>query len=110
MTTFYGYITLYVLELDNNRYYIGMTTDIVRRYNEHMSGKGCWFTAMYKPIRILELQSTGTKITSEAALLESKLAAKYVIKYGIDNVRGGAFIKKKVNSRHLARWLKRYSS
>lgn len=103
------YITLYVLECDENKYYIGMTTDIVRRYNQHMAGKGCWFTRLYKPIRILELKSTGTCIDSEAALLESKLARKYVVEHGIDSVRGGAYITKTINTRKLNRLNKRFA-
>ena len=82
---------LYVLGCEDNTYYVGMTTDIVRRFNQHISGKGCWFTRKYKPIRIIELRHTYTKNPEEAALLESKLACKYVKKYGFENVRGGAF-------------------
>ena len=45
---------LYVLELTNKKYYIGKTTDVIRRYEEHKSGKGSAWTSKYKPLSLIE--------------------------------------------------------
>lgn len=38
---------LYVLQLENGKYYVGKTNDITRRYNEHKEGKGCEWTKIH---------------------------------------------------------------
>lgn len=41
---------IYILECSNNAYYTGYTTDIVRRYQEHLSGSGkCKYTRSFPP-------------------------------------------------------------
>jgi putative endonuclease len=41
---------LYILECSNNSYYIGYTTDIERRYQEHLQGSSkCKYTRSFPP-------------------------------------------------------------
>lgn len=78
---------VYALELEKNKYYIGKTNDIDKRYMEHCSGKNSsvW-TRRYKPLRILET------ICNAHCLDEDKITVGYMMKHGIDNVRGGPFV------------------
>jgi predicted GIY-YIG superfamily endonuclease len=77
--------TLYVLECEDNRWYVGKTTDIDRRFAQHLAGKGSEWTREYAPIRIAETRP----ITSPYD--ETNVTKDYMKKYGIDNVRGGAY-------------------
>lgn len=44
---------IYILLCENGAYYTGYTTDLVRRYQEHVQGTGqCKFTRSFKPVKI----------------------------------------------------------
>jgi putative endonuclease len=44
---------LYILECSNNSFYIGYTTDIERRYQEHCEGSAkCKYTRSFPPKRL----------------------------------------------------------
>lgn len=76
---------VYVLELAGGRYYIGKTTDVVKRVEEHKSGNGAGYTKLYKPKKLIEVRP----MKSEQD--ENTLTREYMAKYGVDNVRGGAY-------------------
>ncbi|MFH0887338.1 MAG: GIY-YIG nuclease family protein [bacterium] len=44
---------LYILQCNDRSLYTGITTDIKRRFKEHVSGKGGRFTRSHKPKNIL---------------------------------------------------------
>jgi len=45
--------TVYILECNNGAYYAGYTTDLKRRYQEHLEGSAkCKYTRSFPPIRI----------------------------------------------------------
>lgn len=79
-----GYIdkVTYVLKLEDDRYYVGLTTNLKRRYQQHCDGKGAKWTQLYSPVEIIELQSGD---------VENELTSKYIAKYGYGNVRGGDY-------------------
>ena len=76
---------LYVLQLQNGKYYVGKTTDMNRRYEEHKSGKGSSWTSKHKPVKILEVRPV------KDAHDENNTTKDLMKKYGIDNVRGGSY-------------------
>jgi predicted GIY-YIG superfamily endonuclease len=83
-------LTIYALKLESNKYYVGQThraTGANIRFQEHKSGNGSEWTKLYKPISILETYET------ESLFEEDILTKKYMIKYGIENVRGGSYTK-----------------
>lgn len=46
---------VYVLHCENNTYYTGYTTDLFRRYKEHVRGTAsCKYTRSFKPLRIAQ--------------------------------------------------------
>lgn len=50
---------VYILQCDNGNYYTGYTTDLTRRYQEHLNGSTkCKYTRSFKPIRVAQSWST----------------------------------------------------
>ncbi|MFN3008634.1 GIY-YIG nuclease family protein [Mycolicibacterium wolinskyi] len=84
---------LYVLELEDGKYYVGQTSskDATKRFNQHVSGgkRAAKWTKLHKPLRILETREIGECSVSTAAIAEDDLTIEYMSKYGIGNVRGG---------------------
>ena len=80
-------VTIYVLKLRGNKYYVGKTTNPTYRLDDHFSEGGSAWTKKYTPISIHELKpdkpDTDEQIVTQA----------YMQKYGIDNVRGGPWCK-----------------
>lgn len=81
---------IYILKLQNNKYYVGKSNNIEMRFQQHLSGKGSTWTKIYKPISI-------EKIISNASTFdEDKFVKEYMSKYGIDNVRGGTYVSEEL--------------
>jgi XTP/dITP diphosphohydrolase len=68
MTATHYYV--YILECENNSYYTGYTTNLLRRYQEHQNGTAkCKYTRSFKPIKIAQSWST-FECKSEALAIE----------------------------------------
>jgi cellular nucleic acid-binding protein len=76
---------LYILELAGGNYYVGKSTDVSKRFDQHKSGTGSAWTKMYAPVRLVETRP----ITSPHD--ENNVTKDYMKKYGINNVRGGSY-------------------
>lgn len=87
--------TLYVLKLEGNNYYVGTTDNLYRRFDEHCSGQGAKWTSLYKPIDIVFTLDNPTKFD------ENNYTKEYMIKYGIDKVRGGSYCNIQLNDSQL---------
>jgi putative endonuclease len=57
---------VYILHCENDTYYTGYTTDLERRYQEHVLGTNkCKFTRSFKPINIAQCwKIAGSKSTA----------------------------------------------
>lgn len=77
--------TIYILECQDNKYYIGRTNNIDDRLSEHFTHKGSEWTKKYPPIRLIE------EINDSDNFEEDKQTKMYMANYGIDNVRGGTY-------------------
>jgi putative endonuclease len=60
---------VYILRVRNGNYYTGFTSDLSRRYREHLTGRGrCKYTKMFRPVgieqcwKIFDTRSTAMKI------------------------------------------------
>ena len=78
-------VTIYILELLENKYYVGKTNNLSFRLDQHNLSNGSLWTTKYKPIKVLETYQNCDDYD------EDKYTIKYMEKYGIDNVRGGSF-------------------
>lgn len=76
---------IYILELEQNKYYIGKTTNLNFRLENHFNNTGSWWTKNFKPIRLIE------QFECKDEFDEDKYTLKYMKEKGIENVRGGSF-------------------
>jgi predicted GIY-YIG superfamily endonuclease len=76
---------LYILELQQGKYYVGKTGDITRRLNDHCSGKGSEWTKKYPFVKLLHAESNSDPFD------EDKNVKKLMLEKGIENVRGGVY-------------------
>ena len=82
---------IYILKLENNKYYVGKTHNPEYRLNNHFNENGSSWTKKYKPIKILKL------IPNCDNYDEDKYTIKYMDLYGINNVRGGSYCSIKLD-------------
>ena len=79
---------IYVLECADETFYIGKTYRTVEtRANEHFSSHGSEWTRKHKPVKILE------SFESNDIFAEDNYTKKYMIKHGIEKVRGGSYVQ-----------------
>jgi len=71
---------VYILLCSNNTYYIGYTTDLARRFQEHLQGTAkCKYTRSFKAIKILQnwqVNDKGTALRLEHYLKKLPRQAK----------------------------------
>lgn len=63
---------LYLLECADGSLYAGIATDVARRFEEHVAGKGARYTRSHKPLRIAASRLIG----SRSAALKAEIALK----------------------------------
>lgn len=78
-------VYIYILQLEEGKYYIGKTSNPEFRIEQHIQCDGALWTKKYKPLNVLEI------IPDCDDYDEDKYTRRYMDKYGIDNVRGGSF-------------------
>jgi len=80
-------VYIYILKLEQNKYYIGKTNNPQFRLENHCNGNGSAWTQKYKPLKVIKI------IPNCNDYDEDKFTRQYMDKYGTANVRGGAFTK-----------------
>tara|TARA_Y100001970_G_C14008552_1_gene737178 strand:- start:370 stop:861 length:492 start_codon:yes stop_codon:yes gene_type:complete len=76
---------IYVLQLKNDKYYVGKTDNLDSRFAQHFSGKAAAWTKKHRPIEVVEI------IPDADEFDEDKYTKIYMREYGVENVRGGSF-------------------
>lgn len=81
---------IYVLELENAKYYVGSTAKFRQRIRQHFDDLGgSRWTRRHRPVRVVE---THRFVPEKYYLgLEAQVTARYMLKYGVQNVRGAMF-------------------
>src|SRR5438445_9325746 len=77
---------IYSLKCEQDKYYVGRTDCIEKRYQQHLNGEGSQWTKKYKPLSILNTYP------STSPFDEDKTTKELMSVYGIDNVRGGSYV------------------
>lgn len=91
-------VYIYVLQLENNKYYIGKTNNPDNRISQHIATEGNYgsaWTNKNKPLKVMEI------IPNCDDYDEDKYTIKYMEKYGINNVRGGSFCEIILNKSNI---------
>ena len=83
---------IYKMNLENGKKYIGKTTDVDRRMNQHFSGNGSKVTKKFKPISG-EVIDVVHGYFSDA--VEHEYTEEHIEKHGYNNVRGGYYTNSK---------------
>ena len=84
-------VTIYILECDKGKYYVGKSNNVDKRILDHAKTNGSQWTKLYKP------QAIENIIEGCDSFDEDKYTIQYMEKYGINNVRGGSFSKIKLS-------------
>ncbi len=87
---------VYVLLLENQKYYVGWTENLSRRLVEHFSGEGSKWTQVHKPVRVIEI-TEGTKE------YETQRTKDYMEMKGEENVRGGPWCRVEIKKKPEAK-------
>ena len=82
---------IYILELQENKFYVGKTNNPNFRLNRHFNSNGSVWTKKYKPIKVKDL------INNCGDFDEQKYTLRCMKDYGIDNVRGGPWCEININ-------------
>ncbi len=71
---------VYIIETEDGTYYTGMTNDLSRRLNEHLSGssKSAAYLKMHRPLYVVHISECETR--SKAMKLEYKIKNNYDFK------------------------------
>jgi predicted GIY-YIG superfamily endonuclease len=77
---------IYTLLLTDDKYYIGKTKiDPEERFQQHLTDKSIAWTLKYKPLKIINT------FKSNDSFAEDKCTKEMMMKYDIENVRGGSY-------------------
>ena len=88
-----GKRTIYVLKSDDGKFfYVGRSTNVEARMRMHSAGEGSRWAKLYGCHNIV------TKFIEKYPQQETILTIEYMMKYGIEKVRGGIFCKEKLTS------------
>ena len=79
---------IYVLELAEDNYYVGITMDLNKRIAQHCAGTGALWTRLYKPKRVIEIFYENCTLG-----MENEVTKRYIEQYGANKVRGGSKCK-----------------
>jgi hypothetical protein len=88
-------VFIYILQLENKKYYVGKTSNPDFRLEQHFNSSGSQWTKKYKPYKVIEI------IPDCDNFDEDKYTLKFMGKYGINNVRGGTFCELKLNKDNI---------
>lgn len=82
-------VTIYVLELEQQKYYVGKTRSSLplERVLDHFRGEGSAWTRRYKPVEVFAIYP------NKSSFDEDKFTKEYMSIFGIENVRGGTYCR-----------------
>ena len=86
--------TIYILELQGGNYYIGKTSNVIQRYQQHLNGEGSAWTIAHPPVSLVKT------IENASVFDEDKVTKEYMAKYGMDKVRGGTYVEMELSAAH----------
>ena len=76
---------LYVLQLENDNYYVGITNNLSDRLKQHFNNSGSKWTQLHKPLSVVYLRS------NVSSAMENQVTSEYKRKFGTAHVRGGLY-------------------
>lgn len=84
---------LYVLKLEYEKVYVGITHNPKKRLEKHFYGEGAVATTKFMPLEVLDIiESSSTRL--EVEQVENMVSEQLFNKYGEENVYGGKYVRK----------------
>jgi hypothetical protein len=77
----------YILELQDDHYYVGVTLNLNQRLSQHFDGQGANWTILHKPVRLLHVEFD---VNEEWENLTT-LTLMYLL--GVNKIRGGVWCR-----------------
>ena len=77
-------MAVYVLELEDEFFYVGWSSDPCVRIAEHVTGRGALWTKLHPPLRVLSITPGGIELEDPTTILT-------MCQYGWRRVRGGSW-------------------
>lgn len=78
------YPVVYVLELEDDCWYVGITMNLNQRLAQHWTGNGAKWTKLHKPVKIFSVTYQGH---------EQDITNEMIVQHGKEKVRGGNHTK-----------------
>lgn len=82
---------VYILELLHGRVYVGHSSDVAKRVQQHLAGQGSAFTKAFPPTGVV-LPRLG-KVSGSPEAAERDETLRYMFLRGIGNVRGWRYVR-----------------
>ena len=82
------YPALYVLRLEDDCYYVGMSYNLNFRWSQHWMGSGAKWTRLHKPVEVIKVIYPATEKG-----IENRVTLEYMELYGKEKVKGGSYCK-----------------
>jgi len=83
---------VYVLKLEHGCYYVGKSSNVNARYQQHLKGTGAVWTKLHRPIKIMVIYK------DVSPYFEDAITKEYMSKYGVNKVRGGSYVTEVLSS------------
>lgn len=77
--------SIFVIQLEHNKFYVGESKDPVKRLEELREGLGPQWTHLYKPLHLAEVHQF-----KDASTLDTYVKM-FMRRHGLEHVRGGSF-------------------
>ena len=84
--------SIYKLNLEGGKKYVGKTTNVDRRMEQHFSGNGAKVTKKFKPVSGKVIDEVPGFFSDD---VEQEYTEEYIEKHGYGNVRGGMYTNSK---------------
>lgn len=97
-------VTIYIIECDKGKYYVGKSVNVDSRIIDHFSSNGAEWTKLYTPLRIIN------KYDNCDDFDEDKYTIKTMAEYGIENVRGCSFVQTQLSESEITIIMKMINS
>jgi len=88
-----GNYYVYILALENEKYYVGISRDVYKRYYEHVNRKGAHFTRIHHPVGLVCMRELNCWSKELAEQEETKMTLFMMTLFGVENVRGGDYFQ-----------------
>jgi len=88
-------VNIYILELEQGKYYVGKTDHTFQRFNQHNTGSGAKWTQKYPVVDLYDFHRNMRNHD------ENRITLQMMRKFGAENVRGGSWTKVDMTPSHL---------